>query len=109
LGIWGFGAAIAAGAGEASTATTPVRRRWVPARRLLFTEVAATLWTTAAADGAAGGFRAGACTGVATSVTTDGRLGPCRRFWVGVVPETKGRGKSATATTEELGREMGTS
>jgi hypothetical protein len=105
LGIWGFGAAIAAGAGEATTATTPVRRRWVPARRLLFTEVAATLWTTAAADGAAGGFGAG----VATSVTTDGRLGPCRRFRVGVVPETKGRGKSATATTKELGREMGTS
>jgi hypothetical protein len=51
----------------------PVGRRWVPARCVFFTEVASTLWATTAADGAAGAFEAGTCTGAATSIPTSGR------------------------------------
>jgi hypothetical protein len=54
-------------------AATPVGRRWVPARRLFFTVVAATLWATAAANGAAGALGAGGCGGTTTSVLTGGR------------------------------------
>jgi hypothetical protein len=50
-----------------------VGRRWVPARRLFFTVVAATLWATAAADGAAEALGAGGYGGAMTSVLTGGR------------------------------------
>jgi hypothetical protein len=58
LGIRGLGAAVAGGAGESTTEATLVGRRWVSTRRLFFTEVAATLWATAAADEATGVFGA---------------------------------------------------
>jgi hypothetical protein len=77
-------------------ATAPVGRRWVPARRLFFTEVAATLWTTAAADGAAGGFGASACTSAATSVTTGVRLD---RF----MPSIHGGGGAGEKGEREIG------
>jgi hypothetical protein len=73
LGIRGLDVAVAGGAGDATTAAAPVGRRWVPARRVFFTEVAATLWETAAADGAAGAFGAGTYVRAAMSVPTGGR------------------------------------
>jgi hypothetical protein len=73
LGIQGLGVAVPSGAGDATMAAMPVGRRWVPARRLFFTVVAATLWATAAANGAAGALGAGGCGAATTSVLTSGR------------------------------------
>jgi hypothetical protein len=73
LGIRDLDVAVAGGVGDATMATAPVGRRWVPARRVFFTEVASTLWATDAVDGATGAFGASACTDATTSVPTGGR------------------------------------
>jgi hypothetical protein len=73
LGIRGLGVAVAGGARDTTTAAAPVGRRCVPALRLFFTVVAATLWAMAAANGAAWELGAGGCGGTTMLVLTGGR------------------------------------